>query len=146
MALGVALCSVFAVVIIATNLIAGYQRDDWRGIARSLPATTAGTVIVGPRFSSSTLSVYRGSLQGVQPASVTTREIDFVALRTRKTGKAPAPPVVPATGPAGFTPAGATRTESFAVIRFQAPTARTVSSQTLRRLAGDGEAELVLER
>ena len=133
-------------MIIGTNLIPGYQRDDWRGIARTLPASTAGTVIVGPRFSSSTLSVYRGGLQGVQPASVTTREIDFIALRTRQTGKAPSPPVLPSTGPAGFTPIGATRTESFAISRFQAPTARTVDSQTLRRLAGDREAELVIER
>jgi mannosyltransferase len=145
-ALGAALCTVFIAVIIATNLIPGYQRDDWRGIARALPPRGAARIIVGPSFASAPLSIYRGPMQSVSAASVSTREIDFVALRTRRTGRAPSPAVVPLTPPAGFTLAGVKHTETFAISRFTAASPTTVSSTALRRLEGEAEAEVILER
>ena len=85
-------------------------------------------------------------MQSVSAASVSTREIDFVALRTRRTGRAPSPAVVPLTPPAGFTLAGVKHTETFAISRFTAASPTTVSSTALRRLEGEAEAEVILER
>ncbi len=144
-AIGLMLCSLFLAVVLATNLIPGYQRDDWRGIARSLPARSSERVIVGQEFASAPLSIYRGPMHAVRSASVTTREIAFVALRVRRTGRSPAPAVVPTSPPSGFTLASVHRSESFAVSIFRAPRPVSVSAASLRTLYGEPQAELSVE-
>jgi hypothetical protein len=145
-ALGAGLCAVSLAVVIATNAIPGYQRDDWRGAAQALPARTAYRVIVGPRNSSLPLSIYLPATSEARGPSVVTRELDFVALRTRRTGRSPAPPVVPSSPPPGFRLAWVHSSESHAASRFLAPRATSVSLTALRRLSGDREAEVIVQR
>jgi mannosyltransferase len=141
-ALGVGLCAVSLAVIVATNALPAYQRDDWRGVARALAATSGARVIVGEQFAAFPLSVYLDRVRGVSGAGVATRELDFVALRTRRTGRAPDPAVVPTHAPPGFRLAEVRRGEAFAVSRFVAPAATPVRVRALRRIAEDPKAEV----
>jgi hypothetical protein len=141
-ALGVGLCAVSVAVIAGTNAVAGYQRDDWRAVARALPATSPGAVIVGDRLFSAPLSIYAGPLHPTGAAALTTDEVSVVALRTRRTGRAPTPAVVPHTPPPGFRLAALHNSEASAVATFVAPRPTTISAARLRALSGAGETEV----
>jgi uncharacterized membrane protein len=57
--IGSCLCVLSLGVIVAINLIPGYQRDNWRGAAQALPTPPApDRVIVGERYASLPLSIY----------------------------------------------------------------------------------------
>lgn len=145
--LGAGLCAVSLASVVATDAKPAYQRDDWRGAAHYLAARSAGArVIVDEPLGAFPLSIYMGALRGLSGTSVSASELDFVALRRRRTGKSPAPPVVPRSPPPGFRLAELHRTESFAVSRFLAPRATRVRAAALRRLSGDSNAEIVLQR
>lgn len=144
--LGAALCALSLAVIVAINLTPVYQRDDWRGVARALPSSASARVIVGEQFSAAPLSIYLGPLRPVAAARVATRELDFVALRIKRTGRSPLPAVVPTVPPPGFHLAAVHRAEAFAVSRFVASHATTVSTAALRRLSAEQPAEVVIQR
>ena len=145
-ALGVCLCALSLAVAIAVEAIPGYQRDDWRGAAAALPIATPGRVIIGEEDSSIPLSIYLPSTSPVEGGSVSTRELDFIALRTRRTGRSPLPPAIVTTPPPGFRPAGVRRSETYAVSRFLAPRATSVTVATLRRIGGEPKAEVIVQR
>jgi mannosyltransferase len=145
-ALGVCLCAISLAVVIAVNAIPGYQRDDWRGAAAALPARTPGRVIVSEENASIPLSIYLPATSPVEDGSVSTRELDFISLRTRRTGHSPLPPVVHTSPPRGFRPAGVRRSETYAVSRFLAPHATSVTVATLRRISGESKAEIIVQR
>jgi mannosyltransferase len=141
--LGAGLCAVSLAVIVATNALPGYQRDDWRGVAQALPRS--GTrVLVAERYSGAPLSIYLSTLRGVPGTSVTTRELDFAGLRIKHSSGGPSPAFVPTQAPRGFHLAEVHRTEAFAVARFTAPRPTRVSNAELRRLAGEPQAEVNL--
>ena len=140
--LGAALCAVSLAVIVTVNALPGYQRDDWRGVAHALPSSGGG-VIVAEQYASAPLSIYRGRLRGVSGASVSTRELDFVGLRIKRTDASPAPAIVPTRPPSGFRLAGVRRSEAFAVSRFVAAKPTLVSASTLRHMIGSPKAELL---
>lgn len=144
--LGAGLCALSLAVIAATDLLPGYQRDDWRGVAQALPAPASPRVIVGEQYAVEPLSIYLRSLSGLPSAGVSTRELDFVALRTRRTGRSPAPPVVPTRPPPGFRLAEVHRAEAFAISRFVAPAAIPVSASALTHASGIANAEVFLQR
>jgi 4-amino-4-deoxy-L-arabinose transferase-like glycosyltransferase len=143
---GAGLCAVSLAVIVATNAIPAYQRDDWRGVAHILATPTSTRVIVGEQFASPPLSIYLGSLTNISGPSVSTHELDFVALRTRRTGGSPEPPVVPTNPPAGFRLSEVHRTETFAISRFVSPKAVVVKTDELRRLIGKSNAEIFTQQ
>ncbi|MGH2853394.1 MAG: glycosyltransferase family 39 protein [Solirubrobacteraceae bacterium] len=145
-ALGVGLCAVSLAVIAGIDTTPGYQRDDWRGAAQALPALRHERVIVGQENASLPLSIYLPATREATGASVSTGELDFIALRTRRTGRAPLPPVVPTSPPHGFRLAGVSRSEAFAVARFLAPHATSVQVATLRRIGGEPKAEVIVQR
>jgi mannosyltransferase len=145
-ALGAGLCAVSLAVIVATNALPAYQRDDWHGVANALGTPRVSRVIVGEQYASFPLSIYTGHIEGLSGASVLTRELAFVGLRTRRTDRAPDPPVVPTTPPPGFRLAEVHRSESFAVSRFVAVTPTRVRANTLRRVIGDPNAEVFIQR
>jgi mannosyltransferase len=145
-ALGVCLCAISLAVVIAVNAIPGYQRDDWRGAAAALPAVTRGRVIVSEENASIPLSIYLPSTSPVEGGSVSTRELDFIALRTRRTGRSPLPPAIVTIPPRGFRPAGVRRSETYAVSRFLAPRTTSVTVATLRRVSGEPKAEVIVQR
>jgi uncharacterized membrane protein len=143
--LGAGLCAISLAVIVAINLLPVYQRDNWRGIAHSLSTPTGSRVIVGEEFASLPLSVYQGPFRGAGGVSVSTRELDFVALRIRRAARSPLPPVVPTSPPSGFRLAGVHRTETFAISRFTAPRPTTVRLKLLRHMFGEPKAEVVIQ-
>ena len=102
-ALGGAMCAVGIGVIVATNLLPGYQRDDWRAIADAVRSShLTPRAIVGEHYAGSPLSVYLGEMRGVSTGTVRAREIAFAALRVRRTEGAPYPPYVQRQAPPGF--------------------------------------------
>jgi mannosyltransferase len=143
--LGVGLCVVSVAVIATTNAMPSYQRDDWRGVARALAPPTAPRLIVGPQLSVAPLSIYLGALPSAG-ATVSTSEVVFIALRTRRTGHTPAAPVVPSAPPAGFRLLPSRSSDSFALARFLAPRPTTIRVAALLRLEHDPQAEVVLQR
>jgi mannosyltransferase len=146
--LGAGLCAISLAVIAAIDVLPAYQRDDWRAAAHAVgkPASSS-RVIVLERYGSAPLSVYVGfsSLRGVYGPRVTTSEVDFIALRSRRTGGAPAPARVNTRPPAGFRLAGVTKTETFAVSRFVARRPVDLSANALRRLTGEASAEVIVQ-
>jgi hypothetical protein len=145
-ALGAALCAIGLGVIVATNLLPGYQRDDWRGAARALPPPLQPRVIVVERFGGSPLSVYLGPLREVRARTLVAREIAFPVLRTRHTYGAPSAPYAPLQAPRGFRLAAARKNEAFAVTRFVAGRPTPVSARELLRLSGSPNSELLVTR
>ncbi len=144
--LGAALCAISLLVIAGVELTPGYQRDDWRGAARSLSGHWPQSVVVGPQYSAAPLAIYLPRIELLSEPSVVTREVDFVALRTRRTGRSPAPPAVLTTAPPGFRAGEVRRTETFSVSRFTAAKPTTVSTATLRQLSDEPKAEIVREQ
>ncbi|MGO9487684.1 MAG: glycosyltransferase family 39 protein [Solirubrobacteraceae bacterium] len=140
--LGAGLCAVSLGVIVATNLLPVYQRDDWRGVARALPAPLAPRAIVGEHYASLPLSIYLGNLRPVAGGRVLARELDFAALRVRRTTGAPYPPYVQLSAPAGFRLVAVRSEEAFAVTRFVASRPHSVSTRELLRLSGDPDGEV----
>src|SRR5581483_9102652 len=130
--------------IIATNLLPGYQRDDWRGAAQALPAPLQPRVIVAERFDSSPLEVYLGPLHDQRARTVLAREIAFPALRTRQTYSAPSAPSEQLRAPRGFRLASVHKNEAFAVTRFVAARPTAVSTRELLRLAGSPNGEVLV--
>jgi mannosyltransferase len=128
--LGAGLCAVSLAVVVSVNALPAYQRDDWRGVATALPSRAVPSVIVTPPGGYSPLSIYVPHLKLADPGRVASRELEFVALRTRRTGRTPLAPVVPTTAPAGYHLAEVRRTETYAVSRFVA--SRSVSTSTFR--------------
>ncbi len=145
-ALGIGLCAISLAVVIAVNAIPGYQRDNWRGAAAALPARTHDRVIVSAENASIPLSIYLPATSPTEAATVSTRELDFVTLRTKRTGRSPLPPVVIANPPSGFRPAGVRSSETYAVSRFLAPRATSVTAATLRRIGDEPKAEIIVQR
>jgi predicted secreted protein len=144
--LGACLCALSLAVIVAVNAIPGYQRDDWRGAARALPPQRGDRVIVSQEDASIPLSIYLPATSAFAGSSVATRELDFIALRTRRTGRSPLPPAVPTTLLRGFRLAGIRRSEAFAVSRFVAPRSTSLSVAVLRRFSGEPKAEIIVQR
>lgn len=144
--LGASICALSLLVIAGVNLIPGYQRSDWRGIARALEAPAATRVIVAPELGAAPLFIYMPSAENIVTPSIATHEVAFVALSTPRTGRSPKPPVVPTTPPPGFRLAGVHRSEAFAVARFSAPGTVTVSVSALRRIDREAKAEVFLQR
>ena len=145
-AVGVGICLVSLLVIVGTDTKPGYQRDDWRAVADRLPTHASGSVVVTPANGLLPLSIYLPALEKTNSRSVSTREIDFVALRVKRTGRAPSPAVLPTSPPVGFHPGGIVRTEAFAVARFLASGSVTVNTGVLRRMTGASGAEVLMRR
>jgi mannosyltransferase len=144
--LGAGLCAISLAVIAAINLIPAYQRDDWRSAAHALGTPAIARVIVSEQYGSAPLSIYLGGIRTTFAPTVTTRELAFVALRKRNTGGAPSAPIVASAAPAGFHLVEVSSSETFAVSRFLAAEAKTVTVRSLRRLSHEPTAEIILQR
>jgi hypothetical protein len=141
--IGVGLCAISVAMIVSTDVIPAYGRDDWRGVSRALgrPATTR--IIVTEAHASGPLTIYLGKVDPVTSATISTSEVDFVGLRNRRTVGPPSAPVVPSTAPEGFRLVGVTRTETYAISHFIAAGPTTVTASSLRRVDGDSSAEII---
>jgi mannosyltransferase len=141
--LGLALCAISLAVIVGINAIPGYQRDNWRGVADALASRAPG-VIVTPPEGLGPLSIYLPHLRKITAPQVSAKELEFVALRTKRTGRSPLPPVVPTSAPRGYRLIAVKRTETYAVSRFLASAPIVTSTRVLFGAEGEPKAELVL--
>ena len=149
--LGGALCAICVAMIVAANAVGDYQRDDWRGVARTLGTPTTARLLVAEAHASRPLSIYMRSLSGVSATLPRVTEVDFVALRHLRTVGPPQAAVVPTSPPPGFRLVGVTRRETFAISYFVAarPTAPTLASLTqlgANRAIGQMTIEAFLQR
>jgi hypothetical protein len=144
--IGGGLCLLSLLVVASVDAIPGYQRDNWRGVASVLERPAAERVIVGPELSFPSLSIYLSTVKVTKAAELSARELDFVNLRTRRTGRSPLPAVVPSAAPRGFEFLGVKQTETYAVSRFVAPRATPITARTLRHMLGEPEAEIMAQR
>jgi mannosyltransferase len=145
--IGLCLCALFLGVVVSVNLIPGYQRDNWRGAAQALPAQRmADRIVVAEAYSWYPLSIYLPGAQPLTGTTVSTRELDFITLRTRRTGRSPTAPVTVTQPPHGFHLVSIRQTESYAVSRYVAPRTTTVTLATLRRAVQEPYAEAIQQR
>ena len=116
--LGLAAAGLVCAVAIVVNAFVAYdpkvQRDDWRGLARTLgPASAPRAFVLGPGVQEPAFSLYAGRSQRVGAEGVTVREVDAV-LDTRPPRSAvPVPPP-------GFRLAAVRRTASWMLVRYTA--------------------------
>jgi mannosyltransferase len=146
--LGVGLCAISLAVIASIDVLPPYQRDDWRAVAHALGTPASTRVIVLEPYGSAPLSVYVGysSVNGVYGPRVSTQEVDFIALRKRRTGGVPTAAQVSTRPPSGFHLADVTKTETFAIARFVSTRTLSLDANTLRRLSGEPGAEVIVQR
>ena len=142
--LGLTLCAISLAVIVGVNAIPGYQRDNWKGVAAALASHAGPSVIVTPSEGFVPLSIYLPHLQKVSASPTPTRELEFVNLRTKRTGRSPSAPVVPTTAPPGYRLIAVKRTESYAVSRFLAPGNTIPTASLLKREIGEPAAEVLI--
>jgi mannosyltransferase len=144
--IGAAICAISVAAVATTDALPVYQRDDWRGVARALGQPASPRIIVIVSRNVDALAVYLGDLRTIYSPTVTAHEVDFAALRTRRTVAGPLPPVVPTTPPEGFRFAGLTRTKTYAISRFLAVGSGTVTLANLRKVKAEPAAEVILQR
>jgi hypothetical protein len=135
-ALGVGLCAISLAVVLAVNLSPAYQRDNWRDAAHTIASVGGPAIVVTPERGFAPLHVYVSHLQLLKVATVSPRVVEFVALRQKRTARAPLAPVVPTTPPAGFRLGGVKRTNTYAVSWFLAVRPTTVSTSALISQSG----------
>jgi hypothetical protein len=143
--LGTCLCALSLAVIVGVDTNPEYQRADWRGVARSLASPAARRVLVTEENAVLPLDVYLPGVTAPPGRGVSTREVDFIALPSARTGRAPLPAVVPTRPPTGFRLAEVHRTSTYAIARFVAPRERVVARGELRKTVEQPTAEVLLQ-
>lgn len=100
--IGAGLCAVSLAVIVVTNVRPGYQRDDWRGVARSLPASSGPRLIVGTPSARRRCRSISGRCRRPRPPPLST------PAKSRSWRCARAAPATPRRGPSSrsFRPPG----------------------------------------
>jgi mannosyltransferase len=131
-----ALCALFAFVVVAVATRPELQRDDWRGIARSLgPARDSRAIVASPAHAYVPLKLYVPDLY-LFPSAARVSEIDVVAVSQHVAGEARRPPPVPsATPPSGFTEIARHSSRTFTVVRYRSARPVRVTPAALRGLA-----------
>ncbi|MEA2458358.1 MAG: mannosyltransferase [Thermoleophilaceae bacterium] len=133
-----AICAVALVVNIEVASDAKLQRDDWRGMAAALgPAAEPRAIVLTPDFAKKPLRLYAGSMPPMAAAGAPVREIDVIGNDRPPALAAPPPP-------AGFTQFARTRTASYLLVRYRAPTAQPVDPQQLAGLRVSAKPPAIL--
>jgi hypothetical protein len=121
--LAAALCALFVFVVVSVDSRPALQRDDWRGIARTLgpPAAGARAIVVSPINGSIPLGLYLPGLSKLTAAGAPVAEIDAVAVAQRKAGETRhAPPIPAVPPPPGFREVARHSGPTFTVVRYRA--------------------------
>ena len=146
-ALAAALCGLSLFVVLSVNERPELQRDDWRGIARTLGPAPPGSraIVVSPINGSIPLGLYMPGLSKLRAAKVS--EIDAVAVAERKSGETRhAPPIPKVPPPPDFHEIGRHSGPTFTVIRYQADIPLPVTPFSLGSFALEpGTPDYVLE-
>jgi 4-amino-4-deoxy-L-arabinose transferase-like glycosyltransferase len=146
--LAAALCGLFAFVVVSVDERPELQRDDWRGIARTLgPPAGARAIVVSPINGSIPLGLYLPRLSKLTAAGAPVSEIDAVAVAQRVAGATrhapPAPVVAP---PPGFREVARHSGPAFTVVRYRADAPVPIVPENLGSLALEpGTPDYVLQ-
>jgi hypothetical protein len=135
-ALAVLTCALSLFVVLSVNGRPELQRDDWRGIARTLGPAPPGSraIVVSPINGSIPLALYMPGLSRLGSAKVS--EIDAVAVAEHETGETRrAPPIPKVAPPPDFQEIGRHSGPTFTVIRYQADIPLPVSPSSLGSFA-----------
>jgi len=120
-----AICAASLAVVLATDFIAGWQRDDWRLIARHL---SGPAVVVEPAYHAEALRQYDADLVPMPSTGVRLRELSFLLhLDGRR---------LPVNVPEGFTRIGTERLQNWTLVRFRSATPVRVQPGELGPPAG----------
>jgi 4-amino-4-deoxy-L-arabinose transferase-like glycosyltransferase len=120
-----ALCALSLAIVVAVAADSQYQRQDWKGLAHALgTADAARALVVSPANGELALRYYLPGIRRMGPEGARVREVDVVAVAgSRDPGEAPELPELTgaaALGVPGFGAALATRTSTYAILRFPA--------------------------
>lgn len=137
-AAGVALALLFCAFTLDTAADDRLHREDWRGVARTLPAAS---VVVATPDADRPLRWYA---PGVRPVTAAVSTRDVVLLASWRIGK-PRPPT-PAPPAGGFVLAGRSDGPTTTVVRFRAPAPAPVQPGVLAALTLDASDPPVLLR
>jgi len=92
-AVGIALVVVLAAVSVATTVVPGLGREDWRGLAGELAPVPGGRLLaVMPGHEERSLRQYLGGLERPQRAD---RPEELLVVQTNRAGPQPTPPAPP---------------------------------------------------
>jgi hypothetical protein len=120
--LAAAVCGLSLFVVLSVNERPELQRDDWRGIARTLGPPLPGfrVMVVSPINGGIPLSLYMPGLSKLQPYGAPVTEIDAVAVAQHETGQTRrAPPARAVPPPPGFREVGRHSGATFTVVRYR---------------------------
>jgi len=119
-----ALCAISLAIVVAVDADAGYQRPDWRGLARALGAAGGPrALVVAPANGELALRYYRPAIGTMGAAGTAVREVDVIAVAgSRDPGAAPRiPPLVgTALAAPGFGAPQRSATSTYELLRFRA--------------------------
>jgi hypothetical protein len=116
-------CGVGLAVTLGVDLNARYQRDDWRGVARAVPAVGLSAIEVTPSSGRLALEYYLPGARPLGPAGASVASVEVIALGARGVGAAVQAPPLPDPLPvlAGFGPPVASTHATYTVLRYAAP-------------------------
>ena len=142
------LCAIGVALTIAINFDSEYQRDDWRGVAESLPAPT-GTraLVVSPVNGLVPFEIY---LPGSRPlpstAETTVSEIAAVGLARGDSGRRADPPRPPTrVPPPGFRPVRRVEAETYTFVLYRADQPQHLRADSLYGVALNPKAALITQ-
>ena len=133
----VALCALFAFVVISVDSRPELQRDNWRGVAKALGAAPPGgrVLVVSPINGRIPLKLYMPDLIPVGEGA-TVQEADAVAVAPRIAGDTRAAPPVPRPDlPPGFREVARHQGPTYTVVRYRTETPTAVGPALLGSIA-----------
>jgi hypothetical protein len=117
-----ALCALGLVTTVGIDVDSRYQRDDWRGAARTVPAAVRTALVVTPGSGRVALGYYLRRSAPLAAAGTPVSRVEVIGLGARGVGAPARAPRLPAypLGLAGFGPAAVERRATFTVVRLTA--------------------------
>ncbi|MEA2298940.1 MAG: mannosyltransferase [Solirubrobacteraceae bacterium] len=116
------LCALGLVATLGVVLDARYQRDDWRGAARTLPGPGPAALVVTPASGSVALAYYLPASRRLPAAGAPVEWVEVIGLGARGVGRPLSAPRLASATPmlAGFGVPQARRGATFTVLRYRA--------------------------
>jgi mannosyltransferase len=130
----VAFVAIGVAVVVVVDTSPRYQRDNWRGAIHA--ATRGGqeprALVVNSTVGTTMFAVYAPRAFPLPPPGTPVREVDVVVMAARPSGKGLVLPPIPAPAPIpGFSLAERKVTDTYALLRYQAPTPAAVTQAQL---------------
>ena len=139
-----AICAVGLVVIIGVDSNEQYQRDDWRGAAHYIGASSEPrAIIVTPAAGTTPLLYYLPHARKTPPTGENVKDVVFVGLASRTPGQAPAPPRPSLVAFANFNETRRQQAQTYTVVEEQSAVGAVIPPQ-IGASPLDGEPALTL--